>query len=111
MCKVFVVLGPVGECQSAVQTNPGHVMGKTSPVAAEIAEEHGFQDGFNLVLEFKSPVHCRGRGHRLRIPCRVGRGAPTLRYDRPAASAAALPPDDPPGVRVRSHGSVITSKA
>src|SRR3954453_5333018 len=29
---------------------------------------------------------------------------------RPAASAAAEPPDEPPGVRVRSHGLLVAPK-
>ena len=32
---------------------------------------------------------------------------PALEYPRPAASAAAVPPEEPPGVRFRSHGLFV----
>ena len=36
---------------------------------------------------------------------------PSARVTSPAATAAALPPDDPPGTRVRSQGLLVGWKA
>jgi hypothetical protein len=35
---------------------------------------------------------------------------PSSRLVKPAATAAAEPPDEPPGVRVRSHGLLVVPK-
>ena len=55
-------------------------------------------------LSAKRPQKCAG------VRTEPARSLPTSNADRPAATAAAPPPVEPPGVRPRSHGLLVRPK-